>query len=275
MIRVFLAAAPLLLAVAARADDSGLRRVRVTKEAGAAPVVQTQPISGGSGGGDGGTAVVNAIQSLLSSSGGSDSSSGGSGLSTDDLKLDGFGVQGGLAAVWIFTNLKTSYHSTSAPDVQWSDKLTLAGGGYHGSLFFDSSGLSLGLEGGYFQDSRWRHVVSGSGGVHASERLDVNGGWVALCMRAYPVEWAFASATLGLGAYRIDTRIDTNAPSFQYDGIAGSRGIGLAGLGVGLTTPRRWRAGAGVEARWFYAGSGESQIETGGAIVSADLKARF
>jgi len=268
------------LAVAARADD--LHRVHVSKDAGAAPVVESRPLqgsnngNGGSGGGDGGV-VAGVLQGLFRS----DGDSGGTARERapyDGPRNRGLGLQGGPAAIWIFTTLHTAFNTPSAPNVQWSDKLALAGGGWHGSLIFESDDdgrATVGLEGGYFKDSRWRHVQSGANGVFASERLDVDGAWAALWARAYPSEWAFVSGTLGLGGYSVNTRVDTNAPIYAYDGLAGSRAIALGGIGAGLTTPVRCRFGASVEGRWFFSGAGDSRIESGGAIVSADLKARF
>lgn len=269
------------LAVAARADD--LHQVHVTKAPGAAPVAQSQPLptggggNGNSGGGDGGV-TAGLLQALFRSDGDSGGGARPEKTPYSGPRNQGGGLEGGPVAVWIFTTLHTAFNTPLAPDVQWSDRLALAGGGWHGSLIFESdedSRGTIGLEGGYFKDSRWRHVQNGANGVFAHERLDVDGAWAALWLRGYLSEWAFVSGTVGLGGYTVNTRVDTNAPAYTYDGLAGSRAIGLGGFGAGLTTPVRYRLGASVEGRWFFSAAGDSRIESGGAIVSADLKARF
>lgn len=286
--RLLLCAACCVLSVVARADDepSGLYRVHVTKKQGAPPVVEKQPIMTNSGGGDG-SRVLDVIGALLSPD--RDSSQTSARDSSRDSKQDwsqepkgnaGFGFEGGPAFIWLRTTLTTSFKTPNAPGVAWDDPINPAVLGGHGSLLLeddvnDHGGIAIGLEVASFNQHHWAHRQSSANGIYANERVDVQGSFTALWMRIYPAEWLFVSGTLGLAHYTVNTRVETNAPSFEYDGVSGDRDVGLAGLGAGLSTPLRYHLAATVDGRWIFGGSGSSRIENGAAVVTANLKYRF
>ena len=75
--------------------------------------------------------------------------------------------------------------------------------------------------------------------------------------------------------YSLNTKVETNAPVYLYEGLTGSRTVMIYGIGGQFEVPWRYAVKPYVQGRyWWTAGAGDPQ-ENGVGQLSAGLTWRF
>lgn len=203
------------------------------------------------------------------------------GFETDEDGDVPVALSAGFARTRLWTSLRTGFESPSFTDIDWVSEPKIGGNGAEGSLLLfgednDYSPLfgELGLHVGFFE----RAYVANSaqrGALFVRERVESKGLWGAGALRVYFSRPAFVSLLAGLVYYRLKTGIETNAPSFVYDGVSGDRVFGSFGLGAGLRTPWDFPLQATGEARVFMTAGQDPVLESTMAQFLANLVWRF
>lgn len=192
------------------------------------------------------------------------------------LEDPGFELEGGLDAAIILTNIRTSFRSGSTPELSWGETLNPGGSGFHGAVYWspERDDNFFGARAGYFASSAQSYRKD-SGRIFARETMDVHCVWASLDVKHYVHDWAYVKGGLGTFIYGVQTHLETNAVSYEYDGVSGLRGVGAVGLGVGLSTPWDFPLKASVEGDWWVISDQASALDAGVGQVSANLVLRF
>ena len=262
----------------AAGQASGLHRVHVSKSPGKPPVVTSQPIL---------THSEHALPEPAAPAPAQSSAPRPEPLAityrTGEVPVSkperlSFGLEGGADAVMIFSHLRTTFRAPASSDLDWDDTIVPSGTGFHASLAVGpaSDEFLFALSGGGFASSRESHSGRANG-VFARETLDTHCAWASVEARYYPpaLDFTFLKAALGTFVYSVDSHLETNAPSFEYDGLSGTRAMGALGLGTGLKTPWDFPLQASVEGTWWLADKQSPPIESGVGQISASLLLRF
>jgi hypothetical protein len=199
----------------------------------------------------------------------------------DDFLLSDVEIEGGYDTAAIFSNLTTSFQTPVAKGLSWSETVTPRGLGFHGAAYYHlpssrvagtNRDLAVGATFGYFS-SVGQGYRTAAQGFYSHETVDLRCKWVALDAKG-GTDWIYLKASLAVFVYDVQTQIYTNTQNYSYNDLAGRRGFGAFGLGLGLTTPKKYHVRAFVEGT-FWIPSDESSIESGVAMASAGLTARF
>lgn len=185
-------------------------------------------------------------------------------------------LEGGWDAAIILTTIRTSFRSGSTSGLSWGENLNPGGTGFHGAVYWspERDETFFGARAGYFASSA-QSFRKDVGRIFARETLDVRCVWASFDVKHYVRDWAYVKGGLGTFIYSVQTHLETNAASYEYDGVSGMRGVGAVGLGVGLTTPWAFPLKASVEGNWWIISDQDPALEAGVGQVSANLAFRF
>lgn len=265
---------------------SGLSRVRVSKESGHAPVARSEPIRVRE------TDIIPAVFSLFEGSASAapaatvaPSASTSAWVAPPSPEEKEYGrarveIESGADQLYILTHLTTAFRSAANPGLNWENRLSPSVSGFHGAAYVspepdDAVAVMLGIGGGSFKGSS-RGPTKYSGNLYSSETIETSGAWGDLRAKFYPENLpVFARVSFGVLVYSVDTKVDTNAAAYEYDGLSGTRALGACVLGAGLTTPWDFPVKASVEAAWWLTTKQDPPIETGVGQLSANLSVRF
>lgn len=161
-------------------------------------------------------------------------------------------VSAGFSGLSLWTKLTTNFQSASLPSLRWDPSPRLGARGVEVSFAKgpddDVDEWRFSLVNGYV----WSDGVKNSqtdGAFFARETVSLRAYWIEGDAKYYLKDWFFGSAGLMGSVYSIRSAIDTNAPTFEYEGFSGTRLFWALAVGGGLSTPVKYPCSAYLAVR--------------------------
>ncbi len=185
------------------------------------------------------------------------------------------GIEASAVSTQLWHAFTTEFQSSSFNNLNWNPEPDISGTGAEAQVLLGvEDRLALMLGGGGFRSDRQTNAHE-EGNFYVHENTRTNMFWLDAGARIKPVDWFYFQALAGLFVFDLKTSVNTNAPTYTYDGLSGTRVFPALGVGGGLETPWRYPLRIFGGARfWVPIGRG-SFYESAAGQLNAGLLYRF